>query len=98
MDGDGNKQSHLVGGDALARANLSSQHLLALSSIYFDGMTQQQVAAVMGVQQPRVSKIVTEALRLLEAAGLPPPRERQRHRTRYYAPSALERIADRQGE
>jgi hypothetical protein len=66
-----------------------------LAAIFFDNRTQREVAEQLEVLQPRVSKLLAEALELLARAGLPLPTERPHHRLRYYDPSTLERIADR---
>jgi hypothetical protein len=68
--------------------------VFVLAAVYYDRMTQEQVALQLGVKQPRVSKLLNKALALLAAAGLPAPQERQKHRLRYYAPDALERLIE----
>jgi DNA-binding MarR family transcriptional regulator len=85
----------VTGRACLSSANLTDQHIRVLAYTYHDGMTQDEIGAELKLKQPRISKLLSEALNLLRKAGLSLPRERPQHRLRFYDPQVLERLCDR---
>lgn len=70
--------------ERLSSAGLNVRHVAVLALIYCDGLTQDQVAPLLGITRQRVSQLQREAKRLLTAAGLPVPSPRPKRRLRYF--------------
>jgi DNA-directed RNA polymerase specialized sigma subunit len=77
---------------ALQACGLKDNHILVLSSIYYEGYTQQEVAPIMSLTQQRVSQLHREALKILEKAGLPLPCKPQKRRLRFFSGHDIERM------
>jgi hypothetical protein len=82
----------LVEGKGWSAIGLTPRHVRVLAWLFFDGLTQDEVARRIRKTRQRVSQLKLEALTIIKDAGLPSPFVPKTGRMQYFDGRELERI------
>ena len=78
---------HCPAPQSLINAGLTADEVRVLARIYYDGQSQREVAADLGINVRFVCEIHKAALVKIQAANLPLPQRQARHRRRAHRPT-----------